>query len=219
MSRSQKKTILLVDDHALVRSGMRALINLESDLVVVAEADSVASALEILSEPIDIHVVLLDLSINENIDFDGIRQIKSIRPGIPVLIVSMCNEKTHAELALASGADGYVMKQETGDVMTGAIRCVINGDIFLSSSMQEFRLAQKERRSLDGDPITKLSKAEIDVMQMIAAGLSNAEIALSKNRSVKTIEVHRANIRLKLDLKDGAEVTRYAILKFPPLPY
>lgn len=210
-----KAQVMLVDDHAMVRQGMSSLINSEPDLEVIAEAESADKALEILAAEQKIDIVLLDLTLKDVADLDLIHKMNSQFPDLPILVVSMHNERVYAERALKSGARGYVMKQEPGEILIAAIREVLKGNIFLSPPMTSLFLNRNIKRKPEpAQLINQLTRSEIEILQMIASGLSSQEIAVNKNRSIKTIEAHRANIRLKLNLKNSADLIRYATLKF-----
>jgi DNA-binding NarL/FixJ family response regulator len=213
--RNSKAEVMLVDDHAMVRHGMSSLINSTADLHVAAESGSAIHALEILAEKIKVDIVLLDLTLKDVADLDLIQKISTQFPELSVLVVSMHNEKVYSERALRSGARGYVMKQEPGDVLLTAIREVLKGNIYLSHTMTNLFLNRNVNKILDSDQVfSKLTNSEVEIMQMIASGLGSQEIANLTYRSIKTIEAHRSNIRIKLDLKNGADLIRYATLKF-----
>ena len=214
---SVKAQVMLVDDHAMVRQGMSSLINSESDLEVVAEAESADQALKILASKQHISIILLDLTLTDVADLDLIHKISIRFPELPILVVSMHNEKVYAERALKSGARGYVMKQEPGEILISAIHEVLKGNIFLSQPMTSLMLNRNIKRKQEPEElINQLTRSEVEIMQMIASGLGSQEIAAITNRSKKTIEAHRANIRLKLNLKNSADLIRYATLKFSP---
>jgi DNA-binding NarL/FixJ family response regulator len=210
-----KTQVMLIDDHAMVRQGMSSLINSEPDLEVIAEAESADQAFEILATVSKIDIILLDLTLKDVADLDLIRKMNIQFPNFPILVVSMHNEKVYAERALKSGARGYVMKQEPGEILIAAIREVLKGNIFLSQPMTSLFLNRNIKRKPESEQlINQLTRSEIEILQMIASGFGSQEIAAMTNRSVKTIEAHRANIRLKLNLKNSADLIRYATLKF-----
>lgn len=212
-----KSRVMLLDDHAMVRQGMSSLINSEPDLEVVAEAESADQAMALLAGGQAIDIVLLDLTLKDVADLELIHKMDTLFPDLPVLVVSMHNERVYAERALKSGARGYVMKQEPGEILIAAIREVLKGNIFLSQPMTSLFLNRNIKRKPEPEQlISQLTRSEIEIMQMIASGLSSQEIAALKNRSIKTIEAHRANVRLKLGLKNSADLIRYATLKFSP---
>jgi DNA-binding NarL/FixJ family response regulator len=210
-----KAKVMLVDDHAMVRQSMTSLLNSTSELQVVAEAGSATETLEILATKIPVDIVLLDLTLKDVTDLDLIQQLSIQYPELPVLVVSMHNEKIYAERVLRSGARGYVMKQEPGEELLAAIREVLNGNVYLSQSMTSLFLNRNIKKKLDPEQlISQLTDSEIEILQMIATGLGSQEIATRTDRSVKTVEAHRANIRTKLNLKNSADLIRFATLRF-----
>lgn len=206
-----KAQVMLVDDHPMMRHGMAMLINMEPDLEVSAEAGDGKEALSILKKDVRVDIVLLDVTLKTVSGFEVIKNIHLFNPILPVLFVSMHDEAVYAERALRAGARGYVMKQEPGEVVVSAIREVLKGNVYLSAKMQ----AKLLNRMVTGhsepeQTINSLTPSEFEVLNLIGSGHSSQEIATLLNRSIKTIETHRFNIRAKLNLKDSAELIRYA---------
>ena len=195
----------------MVRRGLSELLGFESDLVVIDEAGSKEEAINAIQNGGCFDAVLLDLTLKNVIELDLIRRIRSLCPSMPILIVSMHDEVSYAPRCIDNGANGYVMKQEPEDVLIEAVRTVLRGEEYLSDKAR--RGLEKARQGLSGQ---KLTVAEEEVLQMIAEGKSSAQIAEVKCRSIKTIETHRSNIRIKLNLKDGADLIRYAAISFNP---
>lgn len=206
-----KAKVILVDDHAMLRHGMAMLINLESDMEVLAEAGDGAEALAVLKKNDTVDIVLLDVTLATISGFEVIKSIHARFPALPVLFVSMHDETVYAERALRAGARGYVMKQESGEVLIAAIREVLRGNVYLSKQMQAKLLNRiATGNSEPGQLINSLTPSEFEVLHLIGSGHSSQEIARLLCRSIKTIETHRFNIRSKLNLKDGADLIRYA---------
>lgn len=206
-----KAQVMLVDDHPMMRHGMAMLINMEPDLEVSAEAGDGKEALSMLKKNVPADIVLLDVTLKTVSGFEVIKNIHIFNPVLPVLFVSMHDEAVYAERALRAGARGYVMKQEPGEVVVSAIREVLKGNVYLSAKMQ----AKLLNRMVTGhsepeQTINSLTPSEFEVLNLIGTGHSSQEIANLLNRSIKTIETHRFNIRAKLNLKDSAELIRYA---------
>jgi DNA-binding NarL/FixJ family response regulator len=208
----RKHTILVVDDHPIVRRGLSQLINQEPDLIVCGEAENAASALDFLkkSRP---DLAIVDISLQ---GVDGIELIKTIKAryeGPPVLVVSMHDESLFAERALRVGARGYIMKQEAIEKMMEAIRKVLKGEIYVSEKVS----ARIVRRFIHGkeegadSPIEILSDRELEVFQLIGQGHATRQIAEELHVSVKTVESYRANIKEKLNLKNAAELVKHAV--------
>ncbi|ADL54160.1 response regulator [Gallionella capsiferriformans] len=206
-----KTQVMLVDDHAMLRHGMAMLINAEADMEVFAEAEDGGEAVALLESEYHPDIVLVDLSLKTLSGFELIKSMHILIPAMPVLVVSMHDETVYAERALRSGARGYVMKQEPGGVLIAAIREVLKGNFYLSQPMytklmDRFVTGNSQAELL----INSLTPSEFEVLHLIGAGHSSQEIARLLSRSIKTIETHRANIRAKLQLKDGADLIRYA---------
>lgn len=210
---SQKIRIMLVDDHVMVRHGMRSLINSEPDMRVVAETDSVDKVLEALSTSFEVDVLLLDIALKDKNSIDYIKILIRTCPCLPVLIVTMHDEKVYAARALNAGARGFVMKQEPGEILIAAIREVQKGNLYVSPEVMAQNLRQGVKATPGAEKLdSELTHSELKILKLIAAGFSSTEIASLTNRSIKTIEAHRANIRHKLGLKNSAELIRYAAL-------
>lgn len=206
-----KSQIMLVDDHAMLRHGMAMMINSESDMEVMAEANDEGEAMATLEMEHHPDIVLVDLSLKTFSGFDLIKSIHILIPALPVLVVSMHDETVYAERALRSGARGYVMKRESGDVLMAAIREVLKGNFYLSELMHTKLLNRFVSGTVESEQlINSLTPSEFEVLHLIGAGHSSQDIAKLLSRSIKTIEVHRANIRGKLNLKNGADLLRYA---------
>jgi DNA-binding NarL/FixJ family response regulator len=203
---------MLVDDHAMLRHGMEMLINRESDMEVFAQASDSEEALAFLKPDHHPDIILMDVSLKTHSGLELIKKVHGLIPALPVLVVSMHDEAVYAERALRAGARGYVMKQEPGEVLVNAIREVLKGNLYLSKQIQARLLKQiATGNSGSGPSINSLTSSEFEVLHLIGAGHSTQQIARLLCRSIKTIETHRYNIRMKLNLKDGAELIRYAI--------
>lgn len=205
-----KAKVMLVDDHAMLRHGMAMLINMEPDMEVFAEAGDGNEALAILKKNGPVDIVLLDVTLKTVSGFEVIKSIHAMIPSLPVLFISMHDESVYAERALRAGARGYVMKQEPGEVLLTAIHEVLKGNVYLSKQMHEKLLKRIAGGSEPEQLINTLTPSEFEVLHLIGQGHSSQEIAKLLCRSIKTIETHRFNIRVKLNLKDGADLIRYA---------
>lgn len=206
-----KIRVLIVDDHPIVRQGIAQLINQESDLTTCCEAGNAQEALDLVASAAP-DILLVDISLDGVSGIELVKVLKSRHPKTPALVISMHDETLYAERALRAGARGYIMKQEATEKVLTAIRQVIRGDIYLSERMQ----AKILQRVLGGDesglsPIDLLSDRELEVFRLIGHGFATGDIAHELNRSVKTVETHRAHLKDKLGLKNAAELTRYAV--------
>lgn len=211
----RKTPVMIVDDHPIVRQGIALLINQQQDMEACCEAGSAEEALESLgakgrSTP-DLAVV--DLSLGGMSGLDLVKTLRSRFPDLPVLIMSMHDESLYAERVLRAGARGYIMKQEATEKILTAIRQILRGEIYVSDRMRTRMLERlvDNRTDSSESPLACLSDRELEVLRLIGEGLSTGDIARDLHRSVKTIEAHRANIKEKLDLKNAAELVRFAI--------
>jgi DNA-binding NarL/FixJ family response regulator len=207
----QKKKVLIVDDHPMMRQGLAQLIDHEPGLAVSSEAGTAAQALNSVAgrKP---DLVLVDISLPDKSGLELIKNIQALHPDLPILVVSMHDETIYAERVLRAGARGYIMKQEGGKKLLEGIRQVLEGQIFVSDRISSKLLETLSGRKRSGSsPVETLSDREFEVFQLIGQGRSSREVAQQLHLSVKTVEVHRANIRNKMLLKSGAELVRFAI--------
>jgi DNA-binding NarL/FixJ family response regulator len=210
-SKSSKKRILIVDDHPMMREGLAQLINNEPDLAVCWEADNAGQAMDIVSRNIP-EIVLVDISLPDKNGLELIKDVHVLCPGALILVISMHDETLYAERALRAGARGYIMKQEGGRKLLAAIRHVIGGQIYVSEKMSA-RILEffSGHRPEVASPIEKLSDREFEVFQMIGQGKGTRDIAEHLHLSIKTVEVHRANIKKKLNLNSATDLVRQAV--------
>lgn len=202
--------ILIVDDHPIIRDGMTLLLNLQEDLHVCGAAGSAEEALAAMDCQPDMAIV--DISLQTDSGLELVKTLRHRYPDLGILVLSMHDESLFAERALRSGANGYLMKLEATEHVVSAIREVLAGNIYMSAAMHAklARALAVPRKKPEG-PIASLSEREFEVLHLIGLGFSTREIAEKLNRSVKTIEAHQANIREKLNIRNGKELTRFAI--------
>jgi DNA-binding NarL/FixJ family response regulator len=207
--------VLIVDDHPILRHGIAQLVGREPDFDPCAEAGTIDEALALLAaQPIDVAIV--DLSLEDESGMELIRKARARCPGLQCLVLSMHDERLHAERALRAGARGYLMKQEATRKIVAALRQVRAGHIYLSEAVASEilgRLAGGAPAEPDGGPenaLGGLSDREMEVLRLIGRGLKTGEIARSLNRSVHTIETHRASIKRKLGLRTAGDLSRAA---------
>jgi len=205
-----KARVLIVDDHPLLREGVAQLINRQSDLVASGEADTLAAAAVAIEQSLP-EVVLLDLRFPSGDSLEFIKAIKSRFPQVRIVVLSQHEETLYAERSLRAGASGYVMKQEASEEVLNAIRTALSGELYLSRKMAPLVLRNMLRRTpaTDGE-LSDLTDRELQVFQMLGAGLSSREMAKDLNLSVKTIETHRENLKQKLGIRTGAELVQRA---------
>ena len=202
---------MLVDDHAMIRHGMAMLINMETDMEVTCEAGDGPEAINIVKENSIIDLLILDVTLKSVSGLEIIKNIQSLSPVLPVLFISMHDESVYAERALRAGARGYVMKQEPRNVLIAAIREVLRGNIFLSKRIQDYVLKRIAVRGYEQEAtVNALTPSEFEVFHLIGLGYNIQEISNLLSRSIKTIETHRYNIRIKLKLRDTGDLIRYA---------
>jgi DNA-binding NarL/FixJ family response regulator len=212
MNNLPKARIFIVDDHELIRRGLRGLVNSAADMQACGEAGTAAQAMRLIPEcSPDLSVVDLTLP-----DGNGIELIKRLRardPAMRILVSSMHDEELFAERVLQAGAMGYINKQETAERILDAIRRILKGKVFLSPRMSErlLRDIAGQPPALAQSPVERLSDRELEVYELIGKGLRTAEIAESLNLSIKTIETYRAHIKHKLQLESSAALTRSAV--------
>jgi DNA-binding NarL/FixJ family response regulator len=209
-SETPKRRILIVDDHAIVRLGMRQLIAAEPDLSICCEAETAEQALA-LARNAKADLAIVDLSLGTVHGLELVRQLHQALPDLPVLVLSMHDETLFALRALRAGARGYIMKTEAIEGLIKAVRQVLAGKIHASERVsQELLEGLGHRGSSPAGPLGGLTDRELEVFEMIGRGLSTAGIAEQLGISVKTIETYRSNIRTKLNLRDATDLIRYA---------
>ena len=200
--------ILIADDHAIVRKGLMKILKESDNGISVDEAghgqEALARVLQTRYE-----LVLMDISMPGRGGLDVLKEMKSHRPQLPVLILSMHPEEEYAIRALRAGASGYVTKDSAADELVGAIRKVLSGGRYVSSSLAE-KLAFEMEADAGKLPHETLSDREYQVLRMIASGKTVTEIAQELSLSVKTISTYRSRILEKMRAKNNAELTRYA---------
>jgi DNA-binding NarL/FixJ family response regulator len=199
--------ILIVDDHPIVRQGLKLMINAEADLTIAGEAQSEQEARDRVRE-LKPDAVIVDLTLGDGDGFNVVRHLHAHYPEVKVLVLSMHEESVYAERLLAEGASGYIMKQAVTDQLVIALRTVLRGELYLSETLQQ-RMAR--RAGGDGDLRRRLSVRELQVLSLIGDGQTTREIAEALSLSVKTIESHRAAIKRKLGLETSAQMVQYAI--------
>ncbi|MBI3848855.1 MAG: response regulator transcription factor [Verrucomicrobia bacterium] len=211
-SASNRKRILIVDDHPMMRQGLAQLIGEEADLTICGEAEKASQALEGIGR-LKPDLVLADISLPDKSGLELIKDMQAIKPGLAVLVISMHDESLYAERVLRAGGRGYIMKQEGGKKLMAAIRQVLDGKIYVSENISARILENLSGRHISGDgtPVDKLSDRELEVFQLIGEGKGTREIAAQLHLSIKTVEVHRAHIKEKLSLKTAPELVRSAV--------
>jgi DNA-binding NarL/FixJ family response regulator len=204
--------ILLADDHALVRQGVRMILEAQPDLTVVAEAGDGAEAVELV-RTVEVDLVVLDVAMPRMTGLQAAREITRRREGLPVLILSMHDNEQYFFESLKAGASGYVLKSVADQDLVDACRAAIRGESFVYPGVMSTLVRSYLERMRRGErvPETVLTGREDEVLKLIAEGQSTRDIATALTISPKTVERHRANILAKLGMRDRTQLTRYAI--------
>jgi DNA-binding NarL/FixJ family response regulator len=207
-----KKRILLVDDHPLLRQGMRQLINDQPDLIVCGEAEDRANALAVAGST-QLDLAIVDISLKDERGLELLKDFKIRCPDLLVLVLSMHDESLYAERALHAGARGYIMKREASEKVLEAIRRVLDGGVYVSDKITDSILNKVTGRS-ERSPrsaLQVLTDRELEVLMLIGKGHGSQQISKLLHISVKTVEAHRANIKLKLNLASSGDLLQSAI--------
>jgi DNA-binding NarL/FixJ family response regulator len=219
MSTEQPVKLLLVDDHPIVRSGLRMLFLSEPTMTIVGEAGSGGAAVEAVQR-LEPDVVIMDVSMPGMNGIEATRRIKAVRPETAVLALTMYEDEQYFFEMLHAGASGYIPKRAAPDDLVSAIKVVAEGNVFLYSTLARFlikdmadRSAGHDTRGGTGDGEDLLTPREREVLTCIAEGMTTREIAEALVISAKTVERHRENIMGKLDMHNRVELVKYAIKK------
>jgi DNA-binding NarL/FixJ family response regulator len=208
--------ILLVDDHQMIRQGLRALLLKETAMTVVGEAQDGRTAVKLAAE-LSPDVVVMDLRMPDLNGIDATRQLIAQQPSVKVIGLSSSNEERLAGEMLRAGASGYILKDSAFEELATAIRTVMHNDVYLSPTVASVVVGDYVRGGATGDGedrssvFTVLSSREREVLQLTAEGKAIKEVAACLHVSIKTVETHRRNIMEKLDVHSVAELTKYAI--------
>jgi DNA-binding NarL/FixJ family response regulator len=205
-------SVLLVDDHNIVRQGFRALLDNESDIRVIGEARTGLEALRLIETFLP-NVVVLDVNIPEINGLELTRQLRKSHPNTKVVILSVYETEAYVVAALQNGAKAYVLKGADSSDLVRAIRLVMQGERYLSPPLNELEIESYQLKARDStlDPCDRLSQRERQILILVAEGWSNLEIAGKLKLSVRTVEFHRARIMHKLNLQNNAELVKFAI--------
>jgi two-component system, NarL family, invasion response regulator UvrY len=201
--------IVIADDHALIREGLKKILNSEPDMTVVGEANNVVELFKAL-ERLVVNIVLLDITMPGESGLDALKELRQKYPHLPVLILSFHPEHRFAVRALKAGAAGYLTKESAAEEVAQAIRKVIGGGKYVSAALAEQLATELDEQS--GKPLHEtLSDREFQVMRLIAAGKKSSEIAAELAVSVNTINTYRMRIFEKMKMQSNVELSRYAV--------
>lgn len=208
MQQNRKISVLLADDHTLVRRGFGLILSSQPDLEVVGEASNGREAVE-LAAKLQPDVVVIDVTMPELNGIEGTRRIGEVSPRTRVLALSMHRDAVYVREILRAGARGYLVKDADDDAFVDAVHAVARGDGYISPAVSEVVLSDYRRHVTN--PLDLLTSREREVLQMIAEGKTNKEIATVLNLSVYTVEAHRGKIMEKLNLHNTGDIVRFAI--------
>ncbi len=207
-----KARVFIVDDHAMIRRGLAAMITAEADLELCGEADDCAVATSEVAR-LRPEVVVVDISLRGNSGLELIKNIQVLDPAIRIVVLSVHDESIYALRALKAGAKGYVMKQDISSKVIDAIRKVRKGQLYVSERVgsQMLNRLTKGRDEQSDSPVAGLSDRELEVVTLIGSGLATREIAARLHVSVKTVETHRAHIKTKIHLNTGNQLVQFCV--------
>jgi len=200
--------VLLADDHAIVRQGFRLILDAEDDIEVIGEASSGREAVE-LAEKLSPDVIVMDVAMPELNGIEATRRITEAMPRTRILALSMHRDSVYVREILRAGARGYLLKDAIDKDLVSAVRSVAKGDGYISPAVADAVLSDYRRHVTD--PIDLLSSREREVLQMLAEGMTNKDIATALNLSVHTVDAHRGRIMEKLNLHSIGELVRFAM--------
>lgn len=208
---ANQKRVIIVEDHTLLREGLNRLVSSQPDLTVIAEAADAAQGLDAILR-LQPDLAMIDITLPGRNGLELIKDVKAQLPGLPMLVLSMHDETLYAERALKAGARGYLMKDADRDTILKAIRRVLEGGFHVSERMTTdiFSTFAGKSNAMKGS-ISCLSDREFEVFELLGQGLGTNDIAQRLGISPKTVEVHRAHIREKLEQPSGSAVVRYAV--------
>jgi DNA-binding NarL/FixJ family response regulator len=206
--QSKKFRILLADDHSVVRQGFRLILENQSDMEVVGEAANGREAVTV-AESLQPDVVIMDVTMPELNGIEATRRISELSPRTRVLALSMHKDSVYVREILRAGAKGYLLKDAAGNDLLAAVRAVARGEGYLSPAVSDAVLTDYRKHVTN--PIDLLTSREREVLQMIAEGKTNKEIANSLQLSVYTVEAHRGRLMEKLNLHSTGELVRFAL--------
>lgn len=203
--------ILIVDDHSMVREGLRLRLSAFPDLMICGEATTEDEAIEMVNKT-NPGLVIVDISLKSGHGIELIKRIKAFDPKVKMLVSSGFQESLYAERALRAGALGYLNKQDSGEKVIDAIRTILRGERYVSAAITERLVSQAlGNRSDSADPVDKLTDRELEIFRSIGNGKTSGAIAGELFLSIHTIDTHRENIKRKLGVKNAAELSRHAV--------
>jgi len=210
-SEKSVKRLVLVDDHPIMRHGLAQLIRAEDGLDVIGEAGSAREGLEVVGK-LKPDLAVIDLTLPDKNGLELVKDIRALHPATQCIVLSMHDETLYGERALRAGARGYVMKEEAADHLVTAIHKVISGGLYVSETLNARMLEQVTGMSRSkATGMDALTDRELEILALIGKGVATKVIAAQLSISARTVEAHRAHIKEKLGITDGAALVRYAV--------
>ena len=214
MIPSKKITVMLAEDHAVVRQGLSALLNADGHFTMVGQAQNGREAIT-MAQNLRPDVILMDVAMPVLNGLEATRQILVANPGAKIVMLSAHSDEEYVERAISFGAAGFLEKQTSAEILTKAIQTVANGKMFLSPAivrrMEESKGRTRGRDGLVSSAAASLTSRETEVLQLVAEGQANKQVAATLGISIKTVEKHRQKVMDKLNIHETAGLTRYAI--------
>lgn len=219
---NQKKRILLVDDHPVVRAGFSQLLGLEPDFEVCGQAGTASEALELISK-LKPDLAIVDISLDGTNGIELIKTMQALHPRVAILVLSVHSESVYAQRALRAGAKGYLMKEAPTREIFRAIRMILKGELYFSERMNDLIVRKlfavnAETEPAPSSPLDLLTDRELEIFQLIGQGIKTTGIAEKLRVSVKTVETHRAHIKEKLNLNSSMALLSEAVRWTTPPP-
>ena len=202
--------VLLADDHSIVRAGLRRIVEESGDMSVVAEASDGREAVRLVRKHLP-DVAVIDISMPEIGGLEVIHRLRPEFPDLPILVLTMHEEQQYAVRVIEAGAMGYITKKSAPEQLVNAIRKVYKGTRFLTAEAAEYLALHVAKGQTGKSPLDLLSARELQVLRRLALGHTNREIAQSYNISIKTVDTYRQRLLKKLELRNNAELSRFAI--------
>jgi len=205
-------TVFLADDHAVIRDGLRFLLEAQSDITVVGDAANGRDAVRQIQKSLP-DIAILDITMPELNGIEAAAQIRQLCPSVQIIILSIHGSAEHITRALQAGARGYLLKESAGIEVVDAVRAVHNGRRYLSQEISDTVVDNYMNQRVTGDqnPLARLSQREREVLQQVVEGKSNAQIADLLSLSPKTVETYRSRLMQKLDIRDLPSLVKFAI--------
>ncbi|HEX8369409.1 MAG TPA: response regulator transcription factor [Pyrinomonadaceae bacterium] len=210
----EKLRIILAEDHETVREGLKLIVNAQSDMEVIAEANNGSAAIKLARE-LSPDIVVMDISMPELNGLKATKKLKQVCPNVKVLTLTRHTDDAYLQQLIQAGASGYVLKQSAPSELIRAIHAISEGKSYLDPALANKVMGGYASRaaSLRGEKTSSVTDRETEVLRLIAWGYSNKEIAARMDISIKTVEAHKANAMQKMDMRSRIDIVRYAILQ------